>query len=204
MSSKDLEFSLSSPKKCETNNADFAQIFENGLDNSGKTEVQLKRVTFYPWSQKKFNYYLENTENVNCKQDDCKFCYMTLENYDRNLSDLHCLASFCAFCSRERTSLRYLQKYVRKMHAVAESPFVVNELPLTIEEAEIAQDFENTDKRPKVFAKLNSLQNGFCCREVLLKCLRQLSSTWTQCLPFFVYSMLCFRRCNGFIEASFR
>ena len=90
------------------------------------------------------------------------------------------------------------------MHAVAESPIVVDELPLTIEEAEIAQDFDNIDKRPKVFAKPNSLQNGFCWREVLLKCLCQISSTWTQCLPFFVYSMLCFRISNEFIEASFR
>ena len=163
---------------------ELPQTFENGLNNSGRTELQLKPVKFYPWSQKKFNYNLQNTEKFNCS--DCNFSYMTLENYDRHLSDFHCLASsfLCPFCPREHTSLRYLQKHVRKMHAVAESPSVIDELPLSIEEAEIAQDLGNIDKQPDVFAKLDSLQNGFCGREVLLKSLCQTSSTWTQCLSF--------------------
>ena len=129
--------------------SELPQIFENGLNISGRTAVQLKPVKFFPWSQKKFNYNLENTKKFNCNQDNCNFSYVTLENYDRHLSDFHCLASsfLCSFCPREHTSLRYLQKHVRKMYAVAESSSVIDELPLSIEEAEIAQDLENIDKQ---------------------------------------------------------
>ena len=130
---------------------------------------------------------------------------MTLENYDRHLSDFHCFASsfLCPFCPRDHTSLRYLQKHVRKMHAVAESPSVIDELPLSIEEAEIPQDLENIDKQPDVFAKLDSLQNGFCGREVLLKSLCQTSSTWTQCLSFSSITCSALEKSNEFSEAIF-
>ena len=89
------------------------------------------------------------------------------------------------------------------MHAVAESPSVNDELPLSIEEAEIAQDLENIGKQPDVFAKLDSLQNGFCGREVLLKSLCQNVIDLDTVSLFFVYSMLCFRGSNEFSEASF-
>ena len=92
-------------------------------------------IIFYPWSQKSSTAI--SIPQKNCKQD---LQFWTLPNYDTFNRFLLLGVKFSSpFCPREHTSLKYLQKNVGKMHSVTESPSVVDELPLSIEETEIAQ-----------------------------------------------------------------
>ena len=125
------------------NNSSFselAQNFESGVNNSLRTDPgKMKPVNieiFYHWSQKSSTAI--SIPQKNCKQDYCNFGRYQITTH---LGDFYCLASSFSspFCPREHTSLKYLQKHVGKMHSITESPSVVDELTLSIEETEIAQ-----------------------------------------------------------------